>query len=146
LRGDDRTTRIVRHNVRTRIAIIDKLSGARNHNLAGSWASQTQDETARTDPTRCARHLFLSRSRGGCGGEPSHDRRKALDFDRDGYAQWYRRPKEGTFQWPKLDVAEGLPSAAQMRSVDLRPSELAMLRDGIDPRSVRRTKRYRPKT
>jgi transposase len=87
-------------------------------------------------------HLFLFRSRGG-------DRLKALYFDRDGYALWYKRLEEGTFRLPKLDVAEGEPSAAEgepsaaaKRSIELRASELAMLLDGIDLRSVRRTKRY----
>lgn len=81
------------------------------------------------DPLRG--HLFLFRSRGG-------DRLKALYFDRDGYALWYKRLEEGTFRLPKLDDAA-------RKSVELRASELAMLLDGIDLRSVRRTKRYRPK-
>lgn len=81
------------------------------------------------DPLRG--HLFLFRSRGG-------DRLKALYFDRDGYALWYKRLEEGTFRLPKLDDAA-------KRSIELRPSELAMLLDGIDLRSVRRTKRYQPK-
>ena len=33
---------------------------------------------------------------------------------------------------------------AGVKSVELRPSELAMLLDGIDLRSVKRVKRYRP--
>jgi transposase len=81
------------------------------------------------DPLRG--HLFLFRSRGG-------DRLKALYFDRDGYALWYKRLEEGTFRLPKLDDAV-------RKSIELRPSELAMLLDGIDLRSVRRTKRYQPK-
>ncbi len=81
------------------------------------------------DPLRG--HLFLFRSRGG-------DRLKALYFDRDGYALWYKRLEEGTFRLPKLDDAT-------RKSIELRASELAMLLDGIDLRSVRRTKRYLPK-
>ena len=73
-------------------------------------------------------HLFLFRSRGG-------DRLKALYWDKDGMALWYKRLEEGTF---KLPAAE--PPA---RSVELRASELAMLLDGIDLRSVKRVKRYR---
>ncbi len=73
-------------------------------------------------------HLFLFRSRGG-------DRLKILYWDRDGYALWYKRLEEGTFKLPKVE-----PSA---RSVELRPSELAMMLDGIDLRSVKRSKRYR---
>lgn len=76
-------------------------------------------------------HLFLFRSRGG-------DRLKALYFDRDGYALWYKRLEEGTFRLPKLDDTS-------KRSIELRASELAMLLDGIDLRSVRRIRRYHVK-
>ena len=72
-------------------------------------------------------HLFLFRSRGG-------DRLKVLYWDRDGYALWYKRLEQGTFKLPKID--------GQPKSVELRASELAMLLDGIDLKSVRRAKRY----
>jgi len=72
-------------------------------------------------------HLFLFRSRGG-------DRLKVLYWDKDGYALWYKRLEEGTFKLPKLD--------AGATSVELRASELAMLLDGIDLKSVKRGKRY----
>ena len=72
-------------------------------------------------------HLFLFRSRGG-------DRLKILYWDRDGFALWYKRLEEGTFRLPKAE-----PGAA---SVELRASELAMLLDGIDLRSVKRGKRF----
>ena len=72
-------------------------------------------------------HLFLFRSRGG-------DRLKVLYWDKDGYALWYKRLEEGTFKFPRIDAAR--------QSVELRPSELAMLLDGIDLRSVKRVKRY----
>ena len=72
-------------------------------------------------------HLFLFRSRGG-------DRLKILYWDADGYALWYKRLEEGTFKLPKVE--EGT------KSVQLRPSELAMMLDGIDLRSVKRVKRY----
>jgi transposase len=72
-------------------------------------------------------HLFLFRSRSG-------DRLKILYWDRDGFALWYKRLEEGTFRLPKTDA-----SAA---SVELKPSDLAMLLDGIDLRSVKRLKRY----
>ena len=72
-------------------------------------------------------HLFLFRSRGG-------DRLKALYWDRDGMALWYKRLEEGTFKLPR--VADGV------KSVELRASELAMLLDGIDLHSVKRVKRY----
>ena len=72
-------------------------------------------------------HLFLFRSRGG-------DRLKILYWDKDGYALWYKRLEEGTFKLPKIDAAQ--------KSVELRASELAMMLDGIDLRSVKRVKRY----
>lgn len=72
-------------------------------------------------------HLFLFRSRGG-------DRLKILYWDRDGFAVWYKRLEEGTFKLPRVE-----PAAP---SVELRASELAMLLDGIDLRSVKRVKRY----
>ena len=75
-------------------------------------------------------HLFLFRSRGG-------DRLKILYWDRDGFALWYKRLEEGTFKLPKLD--------GQTKSVQLRGSELAMMLDGIDLKSVKRTKRYQRK-
>jgi len=72
-------------------------------------------------------HLFLFRSRGGY-------RLKILYWDRDGFALWYKRLEEGTFKLPKVEPSQ--------RSVPLRASELAMMLDGIDLRSVKRSKRY----
>ena len=75
-------------------------------------------------------HLFLFRSRGG-------DRLKILYWDADGYALWYKRLEEGTFKLPRIEDGA--------RSVQLRPSELAMMLDGIDLKSVKRVKRYQRK-
>jgi transposase len=72
-------------------------------------------------------HLFLFRSRGG-------DRLKILYWDKDGFAMWYKRLEEGVFKLPKVEPAQ--------KSVQLRASELAMMLDGIDLRSVKRLKRY----
>jgi transposase len=72
-------------------------------------------------------HLFLFRSRGG-------DRLKILYWDKDGFALWYKRLEEGVFKLPRV--------GANTKSVELRASELAMLLDGIDLRSVKRLKRY----
>ena len=75
-------------------------------------------------------HLFLFRSRGG-------ERLKALYWDKDGYALWYKRLEEGVFKLPRTE--------ADAKSVELKPSELAMLLDGIDLKSIRRVKRYAAK-
>jgi transposase len=74
-----------------------------------------------------AGHLFLFRSRGG-------DRLKALLFEGDGYVVWYKRLETGTFRFPR--VAEG------QSSLEIKPSELAMLLEGIDLSSVKRRPRY----
>lgn len=71
--------------------------------------------------------LFVFRSR--CGG-----RLKILYWDRDGYALWYKRLEQGVFRFPKV--------AQDGAKVMLRPSELAMLLEGIDLRSVKRLPRF----
>lgn len=75
-------------------------------------------------------HLFIFRGRSG-------DRLKVLWWDRDGYALWYKRLEEGVFKLPRP------PEGAAC--VQLRPSDLAMLLEGIDLSSVKRMKRYRPR-
>jgi transposase len=73
-------------------------------------------------------HLFVFRNRIG-------DRLKILYWDGDGYVLIYKRLEEGLFKLPKVESGRA--------SVQLRPSELAMLLDGIDLASVKRSKRYR---
>jgi transposase len=73
-------------------------------------------------------HLFVFRNRSG-------DRLKILYWDRDGFVLFYKRLEEGLFKLPKLEP--------EQRSVPLKASELAMLLDGIDLASVKRSKRYR---
>ena len=73
-------------------------------------------------------HLFLFVGR-------RRDRLKILYWDRDGYALWYKRLEQGTFRMP---VAKDGAT-----HVELKASELAMLLEGIDLRSIRRRKRFR---
>ena len=72
-------------------------------------------------------HLFLFVGRG-------RDRLKILYWDRDGYALWYKRLEDGTFKLPRVE--------AGVSGVELKASELAMLLDGIDLKSVKRGKRF----
>jgi transposase len=74
--------------------------------------------------------LFLFRSRGG-------GRLKILYWDRDGYALWYKRLEAGVFRFPKANADAG-------QKLVLRASELAMLLEGIDLRSVKRLPRLTP--
>lgn len=73
-------------------------------------------------------HLFLFVGR-------RRDRLKILYWDRDGFALWYKRLEKGTFRLPA--TKEGTAS------VELKASELAMLLEGIDLRSIRRCERFR---
>jgi transposase len=70
--------------------------------------------------------LFLSRGK---------DRLKALAWESDGFMLWYKRLEAGTYRLP--------PHEPGSKGVTLRASELAMLLDGIDLKSVRRSPRYR---
>lgn len=77
------------------------------------------------DPLSGSLFLFVGRAR---------DRLKILYWDTDGFALWYKRLEEGTFRLPSPATAGA--------SLELRPSELAMLLEGIDLRSVKRTRRF----
>jgi transposase len=94
------------------------------------WSFDRLAESARlvTEQDPLAGHWFLFRSRGG-------DRLKLLAWDGDGFVLWYKRLEEGTFKLPKTE--------GHAKSVELRASELAMLLDGIDLKSVKRVRRYR---
>jgi len=72
-------------------------------------------------------HLFVFRSRRG-------ERLKILTWDRDGYMLWYKRLEAGVFKLPR--IKEGA------HSMELRPSELAMILDGIDMTKLKRVPRY----
>ena len=73
-------------------------------------------------------HLFLFVGRG-------KNRLKILYWDADGFALWYKRLEEGTFRLPR--------ACADDAGVELKASELAMMLEGIDLRSIKRTKRFR---
>jgi len=71
-------------------------------------------------------HLFLFVGR-------ARDRLKILYWDTDGFALWYKRLEEGTFRLPIARPGEV--------GVEIKASELAMLLEGIDLRSLKRGKR-----
>ena len=73
-------------------------------------------------------HLFLFIGR-------AKDRLKLLYWDADGFALWYKRLEEGTFRMPRASSDDA--------SVELKASELAMMLEGIDLRSIKRGKRLR---
>jgi transposase len=85
------------------------------------------------DPTSGHLFLFVNRRR---------DRLKILYWDRgDGWAIWYKRLEVGSFQIPAV------PSNAV--SMEMTPTQLALILSGIDLRSARQRKRYQrptPKT
>lgn len=71
-------------------------------------------------------HLFLFVGR-------ARDRLKILYWDTDGFALWYKRLEEGTYRLPIARPGEV--------GVEIKASELAMLLEGIDLRSLKRRKR-----
>jgi transposase len=77
-------------------------------------------------------HLFLFVNR-------RHDRLKILYWDRDGLAIWYKRLETpGTFQLPAV------PHDAV--SLEMSPTQLALILSGIDLSSARQRKRYQRPT
>jgi transposase len=77
------------------------------------------------DPTSGHLFLFVNRRR---------DRLKILYWDRDGLAIWYKRLETGSFQLPVV------PCDAV--SIEMTPTQLAMILSGIDLRFARQRKRY----
>ena len=73
-------------------------------------------------------NLFVFRNRGS-------DKLKILYWDKDGFCIWYKRLEEGTFRFPRI--------AEDQSSVEVKASELAMLLEGIDLRSIKRSKRFK---
>lgn len=78
------------------------------------------------DPTDGTLFLFVNR-RG--------DRLKALYWDRDGLALWYKRLEQGTF--------EMLTAPPDAKSLQLEATDLAMLLGGVSMQSVKRRKRFK---
>jgi transposase len=72
--------------------------------------------------------LFVFRSRGG-------DRLKILYWDKDGFALWYKRLEEGTFRFPAAQAGTA--------GVEIKASEMAMLLEGIDLKSIKRSPRLK---
>jgi transposase len=77
------------------------------------------------DPLSGHLFLFISRRR---------DRLKMLYWDSDGFALWYKRLEVGTFRVPAV--------TSETASIQLKASELAMLLEGIDLKSIKRTPRW----
>ena len=71
-------------------------------------------------------HLFVFRNKLG-------DRLKLLFWDTDGFVIYYKRLEEGGFQFPATCGNAG---------VEIRAADLAMLLDGVDWSSVKRSPRY----
>ena len=82
-------------------------------------------EFLRHDPFSGNLFLFVSRGK---------DRMKILYWEKDGFCLWYKRLEEGTF---KLPSNKNAPT-----SVELKATELAMLLEGIDLKSIKRSKRF----
>ena len=78
------------------------------------------------DPLSGHLFLFISRRR---------DRLKILYWDADGFAMWYKRLEQGTFRTPRV--------SSDAAGVELKASELAMMLEGIDLKSIKRVKRMR---
>jgi transposase len=78
------------------------------------------------DPTSGHLFLFVNRRR---------DRLKILYWDRgDGLAIWYKRLESGSFQIPA--------TPRDSASVEMSPTQLALILSGIDLGSARQRKRY----
>ena len=74
--------------------------------------------------------LFIFRSR-------TSDRLKILYWDKDGFCLWYKRLEEGTFRFPAVQDGVG--------GVEIKASEMAMLLEGIDLKSIKRSPRLQMK-
>ena len=73
-------------------------------------------------------HLFLFVNR-------RRNRVKMLYWAGDGYALWYKRLERGTFELPR-------PEPAGLSGLEITPSQLSLILDGIELSSVRRRRRF----
>ena len=62
------------------------------------------------------------------------DRVKLLVWDRNGFVVWYKVLEQGTFELP----------AAETDRLELSWTDIQLLLEGIEIKSVKRRKRYRP--
>jgi len=72
-------------------------------------------------------HLFVFRNKRG-------DRLKAIWWDSDGLAIFYKRLEEGSYRFPA--ATEDRPQ------VEMTAADLQLILQGIDPAKVHRSKRY----
>ena len=80
-----------------------------------------------SDPFSGVIHVFRSKRA---------DRLKLLYWEEGGFALWYKRLEVGTFRFPAA-------TRADQSSLTISAADLAMLLDGVDLTSVKRSKRYR---
>ena len=64
------------------------------------------------------------------------DRLKVLYFDHDGLALWYKRLEQGTFVFPVAREGQA--------QLTVSPADLRLILDGVDLKSVKKLKRYKP--
>ncbi len=78
------------------------------------------------DPTDGTLFLFVNRRR---------DRIKALYWDRDGLALWYKRLETGTFEMLQADE--------QTNAIQIDQTDLSLLLGGISIESAKKRKRFK---
>jgi transposase len=78
-------------------------------------------------------HLFVFRNRRA-------DKLKILYWEPTGFCIWYKRLEAGTFAFPTGTASVGTAG------LEVRPAELVMLIDGVDPGRVQRRTRYQRPT
>lgn len=71
------------------------------------------------------------------------DRVKVLWFAGDGLVIWHKRLEGGTFEVPRAARATQPDGSASPAGIEMRPSDLTLILEGIDLASVRRRPRWR---